>query len=93
MDLTGCCLCRAAPINQSLAAGFGFFPIDWTGMAVPWQGGVIVESFVTDEVTLLPVEIPLPLHAAVNVYLLLPDPADQLRCGLIMGIDDFAAAV
>ena len=49
--MDGCCLCRAAPINQSLAAGFGFFPMDWTGMAVPRQGGVIVESFVTDEVT------------------------------------------
>ena len=37
---------------QELANEFGIFEMDWTGLGVPRRGGIIVESFNTDEVGL-----------------------------------------
>ncbi|KAL3688239.1 hypothetical protein R1sor_014548 [Riccia sorocarpa] len=39
-----------APLNQELAKDFGYFEMDWTGLAVPKRGGAVLESFNTDEV-------------------------------------------
>eukprot|EP00897_Mesotaenium_endlicherianum_P009532 jgi/Mesen1/8607/ME000050S08020 len=41
---------QAAPLSKELAKHFGMFPMDWRELAVPRRGGVIVESFNSDEV-------------------------------------------
>eukprot|EP00270_Netrium_digitus_P003141 TRINITY_DN1355_c0_g1_i1.p1 TRINITY_DN1355_c0_g1~~TRINITY_DN1355_c0_g1_i1.p1 ORF type:complete len:590 (+),score=139.24 TRINITY_DN1355_c0_g1_i1:120-1889(+) len=41
---------KDAPLNRELAANFGMFAMDWRDLAVPRRGGVILESFNSDEV-------------------------------------------
>lgn len=35
---------------QELAKDFGYFQMDWRDLAVPKRGGVVLESFNSDEV-------------------------------------------
>ncbi|CAM6042872.1 unnamed protein product [Sphagnum compactum] len=39
-----------APLSKELAGDFGYFQMDWRELGVPRRGGVIVESFNSDEV-------------------------------------------
>ncbi|BBN09649.1 hypothetical protein MPTK1_4g21500 [Marchantia polymorpha subsp. ruderalis] len=39
-----------APLNKELAKDFGYFQMDWRDLAVPKRGGVVLESFNSDEV-------------------------------------------
>ncbi|CAM6090441.1 unnamed protein product [Calypogeia fissa] len=39
-----------APLNKELAKDFGYYKMNWTSLGVPKRGGVILESFNSDEV-------------------------------------------
>ncbi|KAL2630348.1 hypothetical protein R1flu_015034 [Riccia fluitans] len=39
-----------APLNKELAKDFGYFQMNWKDLGLPKRGGVILESFNTDEV-------------------------------------------
>jgi hypothetical protein len=41
---------RLLHVAQELAGDFGYFQMDWRELGVPRRGGVIVESFNSDEV-------------------------------------------
>jgi hypothetical protein len=41
---------RVLHVAQELAGDFGYFQMDWRELGVPRRGGVIVESFNSDEV-------------------------------------------